>query len=240
MNHRISRFFSKSASSLTRSVLAIASSLIASLLPSACKAAPVLIEKKPPVVERRTFESGNPNKEAPLKEGEDAITIWDFRFGVNVGYDEVYSRKEKDLIKAVISVNRIRINLELPITIWVPSNINEKLENHENGHRQIAEEIYRGADQTALRQAEAVIGKFYDGFGKTKEDAIKDAQSKAAHELNRDYCRDTATYSRLVSDIYDRATKHGKNRKPEFIAIQEAFLRSHFERLVGPKTSSEP
>lgn len=152
----------------------------------------------------------------------------------NAALDAIAKKSPETRIEKAESVSlritRARINLRLPITMWLPKNVDERLLSHEEGHRQIAEEVYQNADKTALSQASVIIGKAYTGTGPSHREAVANALNNAAAELNKEYSRETAQYSRLVSDIYDRLTRHGKNKKPVFFAVREAFFYAGFER----------
>lgn len=195
----------------------------------------VSITKKPAQIETRTFNPAEPGKDVPLKPGEDATTAWNFGYTVELGCHLNTMKREGESYRASFKISRVTATISMPVTLWLPANVNKRLAEHEDGHRQICEEIYGSAEKTAERQAELMIGQVFSGEAQTLEEARTQAIFKASAELNRLYCRDTLDYSRRVSQQYDKLTHHGKNRLPVLLAVREAFFQDYFNSLVGPK-----
>ncbi|MCC6980881.1 MAG: hypothetical protein IT343_21355 [Candidatus Melainabacteria bacterium] len=186
----------------------------------------VTVVKEKSVVETRKFDHANPGPEVPLKGREAATTHCNYGYDVEVSCQPESSKKTGENYIGTFKVSRVAARLSLPITLWLPDTVNKRLHEHEEGHRQIYEEIYNGADKVAQKQAEAMIGETFIGQGKTQEQAQDDAKRKAAIELNRRYCGEILNYARLVTQLYDNATRSGTNRTPVFFAIRESFLQA--------------
>lgn len=207
-----------------------------SLLPDAVharEAMEVVVEKLPAKVEHRMFDAGKPPEPNPLQPGEDATTQWSYVYAVSLE-PIVLDRRESDgKVSVVVKYKKASIKLALPITIWLPKNSNEKLTEHEDGHRQICEEIYKECDRTVSNHAQLIGGLTFLGSGKTLEQALDDAERKAGEQLNGYYRHAAMEYSKHVSDIYDELTRHGRNQRPVFLAVYEALLRGFFNRRMN-------
>ncbi len=177
-------------------------------------------------METKTFDHSAPGPEVPLKGREAATTHANFGYDVDIGCQTESSKRNGDLYVGTFKVTRVTAQLTLPITLWLPDTVNKRLREHEDGHRQIYEEIYGGAEKTAKKQADEMIGEIFIGQGKTMDEAHEDAQKKAAIELNRRYCNEILVYAKLVTQLYDNATRSGTNRTPVFLAIRESFFQA--------------
>ncbi|HEY9783815.1 MAG TPA: hypothetical protein V6D17_00345, partial [Candidatus Obscuribacterales bacterium] len=193
----------------------------------------VIVQKKPPQIETRVFHKDDPTSEVPLKTDRDATTNWDFHYVVDLSYDIASSKKTGEDTCVVIKITRAHIKLELPMVIWIPENVDEKLLSHEDGHKQIAEDIYKNADAVAADQARAMLNATFTGKGKNEHEACADAVHAAATELNRQYRKEVLDYSKRASDLYDDLTQHGKNKRPVFLAVREALFRTYLDRMCA-------
>lgn len=193
---------------------------------------PVTVTKEPPLVLTKTFDHANPGPEVPIKGREAATTHCSYDYFVDIGLQSVASKRSGDICSHTFKVTRLAVRLTLPITFWLPDTVNRRLREHEDGHRQIYEEIYGNAEKTAQRQAQELLDETFIGQGKTLEEAKEDAKAKIGMELNRRYGREILTYAKLVTQLYDNATRSGTNRTPVFLAIRESFLQAWFMNLT--------
>lgn len=192
----------------------------------------ISVTKVPPIVQTRTFDHANPGPDVPIKGREAATTHCSFDYKVEIGLQSVSSRRNGDIYSHTFKITRLAVQLNLPITFWLPDTVNRRLREHEDGHRQIYEEIYSNAEKTAERQAQELLSETFIGQGKTLEDAQNDAKTKIAIELNRRYGNEILAYAKMVSQLYDNATRSGTNRTPVFLAIRESFLQAWFMNLT--------
>lgn len=186
----------------------------------------VSVTKEPPKIETKTFDHNAPGAEVPIKGREAATTHCSYDYFVDIGLENIASKRNSETYAYTFKVTRLAVRLTLPITFWLPDTVNKRLQEHEDGHRQIYEEIYGGAEKIAQRQAQELLGETFIGVGKTLEEAQGDAKTKIGLELNRRYGREILSYAKLVSQLYDNATRSGTNRTPVFLAIREAFLQA--------------
>lgn len=186
----------------------------------------VTVTKDPPQVQTRTFDHTNPGPEVPIKGREAATTHCSYSYFVDIGLQKTSSMRNGEIYSYTFKVTRLNVRLCLPITFWLPDTVNTRLREHEDGHRQIYEEIYGGADKTAQKQAQELLGQTFIGLGKTLEEAQDDAKAKIGMELNRKYGSEILSYAKLVTQLYDNATRSGTNRNPVFLATREAFLQA--------------
>ncbi|MBX9951548.1 MAG: hypothetical protein K2Y39_20425 [Candidatus Obscuribacterales bacterium] len=192
----------------------------------------ISVTKEPPIVQIKTFDHANPGPEVPIKGREAATTHCSFDYVVDIGLQSVSSRRNGDIYSHTFKITRLAVRLNLPITFWLPDTVNRRLREHEDGHRQIYEEIYSNAEKTAERQAQELLSETFIGQGKTLDEAQNDAKTKIGIELNRRYGNEILAYAKMVTQLYDNATRSGTNRTPVFLAIRESFLQAWFMNLT--------
>ena len=116
----------------------------------------VTIDKQPVNFASRTFDPANPPPEMPpMAPGEEAVCDSNFLSNVSV----VGQTLQTDGARELVTIRQITVTLQLKITIWVPSDASQHVIDHEEGHREISEFYYQGADKLAERIAAAYIGK---------------------------------------------------------------------------------
>jgi hypothetical protein len=185
----------------------------------------VRIDKKPLAVEHKTFDPAHPPKEMPkLDAGESAVTASQFECKVELAYAQQGRRRDADGCTASVRVQGVRAVLELRVIIWLPEHAPDKLKAHEEGHRQIAERVYKDAEKVAREAAKAIDGKTVSGTAGDCAAAERQATQDAANRFCHAYLDRTAAVSAAVGDTYDQLTRHGTKMTPdEEQAIREAF-----------------
>lgn len=93
---------------------------------------------------------------------------------------------------------------------------------HEEGHRQICEDFYRGCEAVARQLGQKMIGRKAVGTGRNKQEAQEKAQEILLTELNKAYLRATRWHCRICQDHYDEITTHGLKPIIEADAIAQA------------------
>jgi hypothetical protein len=100
-----------------------------------------------------------------MKPGEAALT--EFNYGCSA--EVSYIRNQGEGADRV-TIQSVQMNISLSITIWLPKKTTQKLNNHEEGHKQIGQTIYNNSAQQAARQAaEPLVGKVIDVAGMSDE-----------------------------------------------------------------------
>src|SRR5688500_1348167 len=103
----------------------------------------VSVKRTPPKVTTRTFDPSRPPAEMPpLNGNEAAVTESEFACGMQVG---VQVTQQGDA-KPVMTITDVKAELRLEIVIWLPTNVTAKIRVHEQGHREIAEILYKDAE----------------------------------------------------------------------------------------------
>jgi len=118
------------------------------------------------------------------------------------------------------------VDLELPITVWLPFGISTKLREHEDGHRQICARIYADADKIALDCATKLVGHEFVERAPTIPEAELLAAQQARVMLSTSYAERTEAVSLAVSDLYDKITNHGMNSITTSSGVDQAFAQS--------------
>jgi hypothetical protein len=186
----------------------------------------VKINRREPIVERKTFDPKKPPAEMPKLDPKEAAVTQSF-FGAEsrVG-GSVEQRKVGDEYHASVKVDTVEMTLTLRITIWLPKDAVPKLVNHEEGHRKISEHFYRDAEKIARKEAQGLLGRTIQGKGRDFEDAANNALQQAAQELGGRFLGQTDTPAGKAQDFYDEITAHGTNPVKEDKAIADAIRRA--------------
>ena len=197
----------------------------------------VEVVKAPPTVRYQRFDLHNPPSNLPrLNPGEKGTTEAKFGLVINLDPRVVSSEKTDKGYEVVMTPQAVRVKLTLPIVIWVPHGATEKFLVHEEGHRLIAEYIYKDAEKLVKFYAETLESARFKGKGASYEEALAHAYRLAGEDLNNVYRRYVFDYYTCVGEEYDRLTNHGLNRFPEDVAIDQSLkncqaYNSEFEEI---------
>jgi hypothetical protein len=121
-------------------------------------------------------------------------------------------------------INKVEMTLSLPIKIFAATDAMDYVIEHENGHVQICQDVYAGAETIAQKAAQEVIGESFSATGASKEEAQQKALNEAAMKICRAYRAQTVDHVNRVSSIYDWMSK----TSPE-VAIPKR-IKAAFER----------
>jgi hypothetical protein len=164
-----------------------------------------------------------------LNPGEAAVTESVFNCAVNTAYHSIEQHSQDARCAVVVKIDAVEVKLQLHITIWLPPGAPQKLRAHEEGHRQIAEQIYRqNAAQAAKLTAQKVDGRQLSGIGRDCDEATTAALNDADTRLCQEYLNQTGGPAGRVGDIYDDITAHGTKYWP----AEDEAIRQAFERLA--------
>ena len=220
--------------------LALGTSCARSAAPAAQGAARgVKVQKVPPAVARKTFDRRDPPPEMPpLGPRADAVTHFRFGCSTNASYEVTSRRRDTRRgaggaggCTATARINDLTVRLELEITIWLPRGARQKLIDHEEGHRVIAERVYETAERAAREEARKWVGRSVTGRADDCAAAADAAVREANHKFCEAYLEATSGWSGRVGDLYDQITDHGRRDRPDVDeAIELAFARAEQER----------
>jgi hypothetical protein len=199
------------------------------------------VEKKPPTVEHKTFDPAHPPKDLPeLNPGESAVTTMDYGCASNISYRVTSKKKVDDKVHVEVKVYGVEVSTQLKIVVWVPTGATTKLKAHEEGHRQIAETVYKSADVAAKAAADKVQDRRLSGDGDTEKDAVQAALTAASKQLGDEYLRATSGQAERLNQIYDELTAHGTKKEPaEPEAIRLAF-EQYAKEVKDAKAAANP
>ena len=183
---------------------------------------PVEIVKMPAQVGTRYFDPKRPPRDRPPLTGpEEAVCAGDFLSDASVGAQAV----QTDATHAKATINRIKVTLQLDMTIWLPNNPQKWTVEHEEGHRQISEYYYRNAEVIAQRIAEPYLGKTIEISGRDLQRALSAAVGKIAEEITNEYNRQMPVET--TQDRYDTITEHSRKEIPVPDAVAQALKETY-------------
>src|SRR6185503_7121775 len=107
-----------------------------------------------------------------LDPGEAAVTETTFNCAVKSSTKGTTHRTSDGNTQSIAKVEAIEMTLSLHVIVWLPNKSPQKLTDHEEGHRRIAEQIYKEhADGAARAEAGKVNGHEFRGSGATADQA---------------------------------------------------------------------
>lgn len=185
---------------------------------------PVVVDRQPAQIETKYFDPANRSREMPPLKGTEAA-VTQSQFGIASLMEVAITQHQPDRGQEQVTahVDRVRVTLDLKITIWLPENANEKLTAHEEGHRRVAELFYRDAEKKAEAIAREWIGTDLSGEGKDTESAASAAMNKAMEQINARYMAVVSLPASRAQEKYDELTDHGRNKLDEDEAIRRAM-----------------
>ena len=200
----------------------------------------VEIVKLPAQVGTRYFDPKRPPRDRPPLTGpEEAVCAGDFLSDASVGAQAM----QTDATHAKATINRIKMTIQLDITVWLPNNPKKWTVEHEEGHRQISEYYYRNAEVMARRAAEPYLGKTIDISGPDLRKALSAAVGKIAEEITNDYNRLMPVETTQAR--YDAITQHSQKDIPVSDAVAQALKETYPAEggttpVVAPGQAAEP
>lgn len=183
---------------------------------------PVTIVKMPVNAGTRIFDPRRPPRDRPpLRGSEEAVCASDFLSDVSVGGQAI----QTDAMHAKLTINQIKMTLQLDITVWLPTNPQKWTTEHEEGHRQISEHYYQHADAIARKVAESYMGKVIDISGRDLRKAVSAALKQAGADITNEYNRQMTVET--TQDRYDQITEHSRKDIPVPDAVAQALKETY-------------
>jgi hypothetical protein len=166
----------------------------------------ITIDKQPETVATRTFDPARPPADMPPPSpGEDAECDSDFLSDAAVGG----LAKQTDATHATVTVNQVKVTLQLHITIWVPIKVTQHVVEHEQGHRQISEYYYQTADQLAQRIAAPYMGKQVVITGTDLRGAMSKLLEQMSTDITDEFNKELNVEATQLR--FDAITDHSRN-----------------------------
>lgn len=189
----------------------------------------IAIHKQPIVFANHTFDPVAPPAEMPaLGAGENAECDSDFRSGASVRGET----RIADASHATVIVTQVTVTLQLNINIWVPVGVTPHVIEHEEGHRQISEYYYQGADKLAERIAASYLGRRAEISGADLNAESDKMLQKMASAITEEYGKELNPEPTQL--LYDSITDHGRNEVVVKDAVAHALNNVSIEWL--PRT----
>lgn len=162
----------------------------------------------------------------PFAPGELAVCDSNFLSNANVGGDA----HETDSTHAIVTVGSVNVNLQLNITIWVPTGASQHVLDHEQGHREISEHFYETADKLAAKIASAYIGKKFSISGTDLQGELSKSLQQMGAEITERYGRELNPNPTQLR--YDAITDHSRND----VSAKDAVAQAMSETAVTSST----
>ena len=193
------------------------------------------ITKQPVNFTTRTFDPSNPPSDLPaMTPGENAECDSDFESNASVAGQT----QPTDATHAILTITKVRMTLQLNITIWLPTGVTPHVVEHEEGHLQISEAYYRTADKVAARIAAGFLDRQVEITGNDLNAESNKALELMAHEI-------TATYEKELNPepaqlLYDSITDHSRNEVVAKDAVAHALKNVTIESARPENSDRRP
>ena len=187
------------------------------------------VSKLPVAFATRTFDPAAPPADMPqLRPGEIAICDSNFLSNATVGGVP----HQTDATHATITISKVNVTLQLIINIWVPVGANDRLIEHEQGHRQISEYYYQAADKLVAQIAARYLGQRLEITG-------ADLNAESGKILQQTAAAIAADYNKELNPaptqlLYDDITDHGRSETAVQDAITHAIKNAALESPQSP------
>jgi len=177
-----------------------------------------IISKYPVTFSQRTFDLANPPADMPpLSQGEEAECDSNFISEANVS-----GRMQKiDSTSATATVTRVKVTLQLKITIWVPNDATQHVIEHEEGHRQISEHFYDLADKVAAAIAAPYLGRQIAISGADLNEEFRKNLLQLSKDITAEYS--TKLNPNAAQQRYEYLTDHSRNDRDAKEAATQAI-----------------
>jgi hypothetical protein len=183
------------------------------------------IEKQPAIIANRTFDPGAPPADMPPQTpGENAACDSNFLSSASVGGET----KKIDATHATVTISKIKVTLQLNITIWVPTGVSQHVIEHEDGHRQISEFYYQTADKVAERIAATYMGKQFSVAGTDLSAEADKILQQWASEIADEYSKELNPGP--TQQLFDTITDHSRNE----VAVKDAVAAAIKNVAIAP------
>ena len=184
---------------------------------SSSEAVAPIIEKQPVAFLKHEFDPASPPAEMPpLSAGESAECDSDFQSSASVRGET----QPTDATHATVTINHVKMTLQLKINIWLPVGANQHLVDHEDGHRQISEAYYQTADRLAERVASTFLGRRVEITGTDLAAESNKILQQTAGEITAEYNKELNPNPTQL--LYDSITDHGRNE----VAVNDAVAHA--------------
>ena len=176
------------------------------------------IIKQPVTFANHTFDPAAPPSDMPpLNPGENAECGSDFLSNASVRGES----RQADATHATVTITQVKVTLQLSINIWVPTDVSQRVVEHEDGHRQISEYYYQSADKLAETIAASYLGKRVEVSGIDLNAESNKMLLEMASEITHEYNRELNPGPTQL--LYDAITDHGRNDVPVQDAVAHAI-----------------
>jgi hypothetical protein len=143
----------------------------------------------------------------------------------------------------LLQIRKVNVDLSLPVTMWLPYGVSDKLHKHEDGHWRICQRVYDDAAKEGLKYAKSMVGKSFMQIRPNVDDAKVNAAHQAHVQFESQYRRQSEDVANKISQLYDDITHHGLNEITPEQGITMAInkyddLRRQGVKVIPPENKS--
>lgn len=194
----------------------------------------ITIEKRPVAFASHTFDPNSPPLDVPaLAYGEEAVCDSNLTSNATVGGES----RRTDSTHATVTITKVKMILALSINVWVPNGATQHVVEHEDGHRQISEYYYEGADKLAERIAATYVGEQIGVDGTDLDAQLEKVLHQTATDITHEFDQELSLAA--TQQYYDTITDHGRNESDAKEAVAAAVENVRMVSIQPPATTAK-
>lgn len=204
----------------------------------------VLVEQEPISITKEYFDRDSiQSKEFAEEHNQSANTHWRFKCVPKFRFDIVENKKSgrapEETVNVRLRITNVNVFLGCPVIIYLPKLAKPEVVSHEDGHFKICKKVYdRDARSAAQSAAQSLIGKEFEGSGKSLESASQEALHHAAQDMGRAFRSKTIDYLDRVSAYYDQLTPQHPESKYVDACVEAAFKAEEQMKAQNKRSQS--
>ncbi|HEY9676808.1 MAG TPA: hypothetical protein V6C76_02315 [Drouetiella sp.] len=195
----------------------------------------VAITAKPVFLQKKDFNKA--------KNAKNVSVDWKFHCYPSVLYKILGTTRENGVFVTQIKVQKVRLELSLPITITQPVKFDMNEIEHQQALLTICSEVYKKGEKVAQKAAESTIDQVFVGRASTEDGALSDAINNASLAIGKIYQAETVDQVNFVVKEYESLIAKGTKPQPAikkaFELYEESKKTAKISILIGPHPSPE-
>lgn len=134
----------------------------------------------------------------------DAFTIWFYHCFADFQTEDEHIDDTVGASTVRVKIKSVQVRLSCPVTIWLAQDSTALVREHEKGHVYICRKVYDRAPAVVKEAASAVVGKSYNGMGRTVAEARRMAIAQAEGDIALVFREKVVDLADEISTSYDK------------------------------------
>lgn len=198
--------------------------LLLTLIAGCSSTSAIELKKATLSIKKLVYDKDNrPPERVAQHPSVEANTHWDFEFVPEIVVKKTKLEKTENQFTSFVCVKKVKIDLRLPVQVWLPESASAKVIAHEDGHVAICRHYYDQAEAQAYRAAQGILERTFSGTGESERESMQKALEAASVALVTPYQNAVVLPANRASAIYDKLTNHGQASVAAQRAVKQAI-----------------